>query len=133
MMNKANEFIKQDKSSLPNMQTLTNRDFINRIYVLRFEDCVESIKADMKRSEMPDFMEALTKLYWSFIAPRKHLLSPALQVKFDPKRINKEECLEFLSDIAEYMHTLGVNRPEKEQSDLDHIVITDMEVSPIET
>jgi len=124
---KAGDYISSEKSVTTQFQTMTNRDFMNRIYILRYEDCVELMKASMKSFDQPMFLEALTKLYFSFIVPRLHILEGKHKDKLVQSRINKEEGVALLIDIATYMHGLGVNRPEKEQSDLDHVVMEEME------
>lgn len=126
-MPKAGEYVSNEKAVTTSFQTMTNRDFMNRIYILRYEDCVELMKADMKSFDKPMFLEALTKLFFSFIVPRLHILKDEHQKKLVQSRINKDEGVALLIDIATYMHGLGVNRPEKEQSDLDHVIMEEME------
>jgi hypothetical protein len=122
------------------MKTLTNRDFINRIYILRYEDCVELVRVSFDHSTSIDFVNAVERLYWSFIVPRQSKLKedyPAILGKIDELRqkANNMETqqryrpyLELLEIISRRLWQVGVNRPEKQEADLDHVVIEEMEV-----
>ena len=104
------------------LQTLSNRDLVNRLYFERYEDCVQSLNNSIKGHD-DNFEDKLRRLYWSFIVPRHHYLTSkykGYEEKLNEEKITKKEAEDMLKAIAELMWKLGVNKPERETTDPEH-------------
>ena len=135
-MSKTSDFTQSEKG-IPQMQTLTNRDFINRIYILRYEDCLEVLVDRFDSNNAYNFINAVERLYWSFIVPRiskssagdRAMFAAIRQKAMNQETFRKGETYKELLDlIARKMWALGINRPEKEQADIDHVAVDELEV-----
>jgi hypothetical protein len=124
----AGDFLKMDKANPMQMQTLSPRDFLNKHYIYRYEDVVQLMSTNIDRGE---FFDNLLKLHYSFIVPRKHLLTSEELTEYNideiikTKDINKGLLL--LESIGKKMHKMGISRTEKKESDIDHIAIEELE------
>jgi hypothetical protein len=139
-MSKTSDFTQSEKG-MPQMQTLTNRDFINRIYILRYEDCLEVYSRNFDATTASNFANAVERLYASVITPRYANLKLKYKEEFKQIRldISESESKGNISNVGKLyrrmmdligrnMWSLGINRPEKDQADVDHVAVDELEV-----
>jgi hypothetical protein len=135
-MPKAGEFLKTEEARSA-QQTLSPRDFLNKQYIYRYEDVVEVLDIS-SRFDRFAFLNALNKLYWSFIIPRQYThplygLEEEEQKQFAELAtclVEKDEKKGFLllQEIAHLLHEKGVLRTEKTQLPMGHEFMQDLEV-----
>lgn len=129
-MPKAGEFLKTEQGKA--QETLSPRDFLNKQYIYRFEDVVETLDISARFDRFA-FLNALNKLYWSFIVPRKYDLNEDLQdqiTKLAKCFTDKKEADGFIlfEKIAKILHVKGFVRTERSTADPNHAETEEKEV-----
>lgn len=120
----ASDLIKDLGETSKGLQTISNRDLVNRFYLARYESCVEALTTVFDSSRL--FQTRVRQLYYSFVIPRKHLVSELGYQEFDFK--SKEECEVLLERIGRKMYELGINKTEQVPTDPNHGFVEEEEV-----
>ena len=121
-------------------QTYSNREYINYVYSVKYEDCVHSLIeaiADEKMGELDrapaTFRKHLAEIYWLVIVPRKgNLPSDSKLVKYqsnllDYSSLGLDEGANILAGVAAYLYDFGTLRPESRVPDPKHILLKKLE------
>lgn len=111
-------------------QTYSNREYINYVYSVKYEDCVHSLVeaiTDEKMGELDrapaTFRKHLSEIYWLVIVPRKAALpADSKLVKYvdnllDYSLLTLGEGSNILAEIAAYLYEFGTLRPESRVPD----------------
>lgn len=140
-MPESDAFVEQEKSLTARHQTLTPKDFLNKNYILRYEDVVASFNyKSTDRFDQEHFFAMLRQLYWSYVEPRLYYFKDeesanlkSLYEKIESRAGGKELItgFELLSKIGKLMHSGGVLKTERDTPDPYHIWEIQKTVIPI--
>lgn len=132
-MAETSEFLKAEEGKSASQVTLTPRDFLNRIYIMRYEDVIQTLDISA-RFDRTAFLNALSKLYWDFVIPRAYALKDREKelLNFEKALEEKDEKMAFLllRRIAELLHKKGFVKTERDEVDPDHAFMEEKTVIP---
>lgn len=132
-MPETTNFPKSEGSSAPQQSAQSPRDYLNRIYIDRYEDVIRTLNPRMKSAEN-DFLDALYKLYWDFVVPRAYALNgDELDILGLESVLTDRDTLkglELLKKIATLLHKKGFVKTERDEVDPDHAFELEKTVIP---
>lgn len=132
-MPETTNFPKSEGSAATPQSAQSPRDYLNRIYIDRYEDVIRTLNPRMKSAEN-DFLDALYKLYWDFVVPRAYALNgDELDILGLESVLTDRDTLkglELLRKIATLLHKKGFVKTERDEVDPDHAFELEKTVIP---
>jgi len=133
LMPETHNFQKTTDSASPQQSAQTPRDYLNKIYIDRYEDVIRTLNPRMQSNDT-GFMDALFKLYWDFVIPRAYALNGTELDILGLESVLAErdtlKGLELLRKIAELLHKKGFVKTERDEVDPDHAFELEKTVIP---